>query len=105
MKRSIIFFVILLFSIGGFAVFRFPEAKIESVELVNGKIEVVKSQVESIFTSDLVYRPTSEVQFQEAPKIVWKEIYAAKDGAIVLEKIIQGKIIPAQDERWEFPKE
>lgn len=81
----------------------YPADHIESFNLmVNGKIEVIKSQIARIYTSDLVYRPNGQIQ--EPPKRVWKEIYIAKDGIIILEKTIEGKVIPAQDERWEFPE-
>lgn len=102
MKRISLFIFTVLF-LGGalIAIYRFPQAHIESVTLVNGKIEVVKSQINPIQTSYLVFNGPDE----PLQKRVWKEIYSVQGGQIVLEKIIEAKIIPAEDERWEFPKE
>lgn len=112
MKQPLVFLVIALLSIGAFAVYRFPEVNILSVELVNGKIEVVKSQYRystyTVTNTPLVIGQSITLQGDFSHLVsgnrVWKEIYAAKDGQIVLEKIIEAKVVPAQDERYEFPK-
>ena len=99
MKRIVILILAILF-LGGIsmAVYRFPAEHIESVVLVEGKIEIVKSQIDIIQVHLLTY----PLQNNRSLKRIWKEIYIAKDGKIVLEKTIEGKFIPAQDERWEF---
>jgi len=101
MKRIVILILAILF-LGGIsmAVYRFPAEHIESVVLVEGKIEIVKSQVNAVQNQYLLL--TSIPQNPGLSKHIWKEIYIAKDSKIVLEKIIEGKFIPAQDERWEF---
>jgi hypothetical protein len=110
MKR-ITFLILATLFLGGvaMAIYQFPQAQIESVELVNGKIEIVKSQVNPVTDVNLVYKKVNASGFtyvesseQRLPKRVWKEIYIAKNGVIILEKIIEAKIIPAADERWEF---
>jgi len=126
MKQIVILILAVLF-LGGIsmAVFHYPADHIESVTLVDGKIEIVKShdygvsvqsmQCQNNGGMDLVYKPLElgrlEGNILLLPsnnmlftKRIWKEIYIAKDGKIVLEKTIEGKIIPAQNERWEFPE-
>jgi hypothetical protein len=97
MKRFILTFLFF----GGMImsqVYEFPPVIIHSVNLVGGKIEVAKSQIDAIQCAFSTW-PSSWLS-----KKVWKEIYAAKNGTIVLEKVIEGKIIPAQDEKWDFPE-
>ena len=101
MKRFMILVLSVLF-LGGasMAVYHFPAEHIEGMFLIDGKIEIVKSQVNPSQVLLLTY----PVQDPGLQKRIWKEIYIAKDGKIVLEKTIEGKITPAQDERWEFPE-
>jgi hypothetical protein len=102
--KKVLLLILAVFLLGGavMAVFQYPPEHIESVTLVNGKMEIVKSQeiLSPYTTSDNVILLSTSGSILN--KRVWKEIYIAKGGQIVLEKIIEGKIIPAQDEHWEF---
>jgi len=64
------------------------DRRIESVQLVEGKLEVV------------VREPSNTVLMSNPPKLapdkIYKEIYGVSDGKIVLEKTILGKHTPAR---------
>lgn len=75
---------------------------IVSVEHKDGRIEVTKRSN---------YMPSSVPAIVCAPqpcdwmiRKVWREVYEAKDGKIVLSKKIEGRVLPAQDEKIEWPK-
>jgi hypothetical protein len=106
--------VLMVLFLGGVAmcVYHSPKETILSINLIGGKIEIIKTQdganIQSmyaatnnlaIFGGDSILLP-APISFNN--RRVWKEIYIAKNGVIVLEKIIEGKIIPAQEERIEF---
>lgn len=72
-------------------------------ELKDGQLEITKR-------SACIPSMTSSINCWPTPcdftiHKVWKEIYTARDGKIVLSKTIEGKIVPAQSERIEWPKE
>jgi len=70
---------------------------VEESYMENGKLILVKR---GISTPSLTTCAGTDCFGEQA----WKEIYTAKDGQIVLERIIRGKIIPAQAERVEWPE-
>lgn len=52
-------------------------------------------------TSGFCYS-TNPPTCESDPDVVWKEIYGVKDGKLQLIKRIEGKVIPAQEERIEW---
>lgn len=62
------------------------------IELKNGKLEITyRAYSQSVYA--IVCNTPGCAQ---PPDRIWKEIYIAKDGKIVLEKELQGTHIPAQ---------
>ena len=77
----------------------FPSPVIASVSLINGKLEVIKR-----YPSGGMYACNPPMP---VPDSIEKDIYIAKNGKIVLEKTIKGKVIPPQrtEEKIVFPEE
>lgn len=113
MRKTMLLVLMVLF-LGGAAmcVYHPPKEIILSINLIDGKLEIIKTQdgvnIQSmfattnspaIFQGDSILLP-APISFNN--RRVWKEIYIAQNGVIVLEKVIEGKIIPAQEERIEF---
>lgn len=76
------------------------EAVIEDVRLMdNGTLEVIKRELSHAILTCMPPRP--------APDRIYKEIYVAEGGKIVLDTTIEGTHIPATTipEKFEFPKE
>lgn len=74
---------------------------VESITLVNGQLEVVKQSVSDLSSIPAMACVASPCDWSR--RRVWKEVYGVKNGKITLLKTIEGKIIPAQDERIEWP--
>lgn len=60
---------------------------IEDVIITDQQIEIVKRKF-----SGRVYLTNPP---RQVPDTIWKEIYVARDGKIVLDRIIKGKHVPA----------
>lgn len=73
--------------------------RIESFSVVDGVVEVVKSQPVQTMVCTLSY---PNLFAPQVSRRVWKEIYRVKDGKIVLSETVEAMIFPAQEERWEF---
>lgn len=74
-----------------------------STELIAGRLEIVRrSTCYPISTPAVVCTPGP---CDWSVRRVWREVYAARDGRIVLIKKIEGKITPAQTERIEWPED
>lgn len=75
---------------------------IESVTLSEGKPEIVKrsTRVPSLIPAIACFPGPCDWTIRR----VWKEVYAVKDGKIILEATIEGKISPATKEAYEWPK-
>jgi hypothetical protein len=69
--------------------------RIVSVNLIDGKLHVEKRQA-----SNITY-----CEGGHPPDAIWKEIYAASNGVVVLERKVEGTVVPAQTtpERVEWP--
>jgi hypothetical protein len=76
--------------------------KIESVTLLGDKIEVVKRS--TAYPSNIPAVYCSPTPCDWTIRRAWKEVYAVKDGKIVLECTIEAKILPATKESYEWPK-
>jgi hypothetical protein len=79
-----------------------PSQTIVSVNIINGKLEVVRRIPSN--TCLAVWR--SDGQFVKTPDTIFKDIYTAKDGQIILEKTIQADVTPSQviPESVHFPE-
>lgn len=75
---------------------------VESVALVNGQLEIVKRSASyPVYVPAVACWPNNcDLRSQR----VWKEVYGVKDGKLILLETIEGKIVPAQAERVEWPK-
>ncbi len=85
-----------------------------TVNLVDGKLVATQEGVSypDFYTDDAVWvtsdsaaRLVSHPASVHRVHRVWKNTYAAKDGKSVLERTLEAKIIPAQQETIEWPKE
>lgn len=78
----------------------FYKEDVESVRFADGRLEIVKR---SISYPSLI--PAVNCSLCDwSRRRVWKEIWGVKDGRLALLEVIEGKIIPAQAERVEWPR-
>lgn len=79
-----------------------PSQTIVSVNIINGKLEVVRRIPSN--TCLAIWR--SDGVSVNSPDSIFKDIYGVKDGAIILERTIQANITPAQTipESISFPE-
>ncbi len=75
---------------------------IVSATLVEGRLEIVKRS--SCYPNSVPAIACLPKPCDWTIRKVWREVYAAQDGKIILLKKIEGKIIAAQEERIEWPE-
>lgn len=74
---------------------------IESVSVVNGQLEIVKRSTCTPTAIPAIACIPGPCDFTK--RRVFKEVYGARDGKVALLYTVEGKIVPAQAERVEWP--